>query len=78
MSFQEETKRSIVKSITFRTVVMIFDFTIIMTITHRYDVAFTVIIASNVASTVLYYFHERAWNGIMWGRKHESPVSKVI
>ena len=25
--------------------------------------------SSNVAKTILYYFHERGWNHIQWGRK---------
>lgn len=66
--FYENHKRSIVKSITFRIVVIISDFLIVTAITRRYDVALGVIIITNVASTTFYYIHERAWNKITWGR----------
>ncbi len=69
MSHQEQHKRSIVKAITFRLVIVVADFVIIVAITHRYDIAFWVIVASNISSTVFYYLHERVWNKINWGRK---------
>ena len=68
-SHKEDHKRSIVKAITFRILIMASDFIIIMAITKRSDVAFWVIIASNISSTIFYYFHERTWNKIDWGRK---------
>lgn len=66
--FSEHSKRSLVKSITFRILVLISDGIIIYSITHRYDVAITVIFFSNFSSTILYYFHERVWNRIRWGK----------
>jgi uncharacterized membrane protein len=66
---QEQHKRSIVKAVTFRVIIMASDFVIIALITHRYDVALGVIIASNIASTIFYYLHERAWDKISWGRQ---------
>ncbi|MFA5830464.1 MAG: DUF2061 domain-containing protein [Candidatus Paceibacterota bacterium] len=69
MNYQEQHKRSIAKAITFRCLVMVSDFVIITAITHRYDVAFGIIIALNIASTALYYFHERSWNKVAWGRQ---------
>lgn len=64
----EQHKRSIVKAITYRAIIMVSDFFIIFVITRRYDIAFGVIVASNVASTLFYYLHERVWNKIAWGR----------
>jgi uncharacterized membrane protein len=69
MNHKEQHKRSIVKAVTFRIVVMVSDFVIIMAITRRYDIALGIIAASNMASTFLYYFHERAWNQVKWGRE---------
>ena len=69
MSFKEHNKRSIVKAITFRATVMVSDFIIITAITHNYSVAVGVILFSNIASTLLYYFHERWWNKVRWGRE---------
>lgn len=69
MAFKENAKRSLVKSVTFRVLVIISDFIIIMLITHRYDLALAVIVLSNLASATLYYLHERVWNNIKWGKQ---------
>ncbi len=62
-------RRSILKSVTFRIVVLISDFVIVMLITHRYDFAIGVIIATNLGSAVFYYLHERVWSRVKWGLK---------
>ena len=48
--------------------VIISDMVIITLVTHRYDVALGITIATNLGSTVLYYLHERVWTKIAWGR----------
>lgn len=67
--FSEGLPRSIVKAITFRLLILVSDGIIIFAITHRYDVTVSVIIFSNVASTVLFIIHERLWNRIHWGKQ---------
>jgi len=71
MPFKERVKRTIVKSITFRALVILADGLIIYFITKSLIVATSVIIFSNIASTLIYYFHERAWNRVKWG-KHKN------
>ncbi len=66
--FAETTGRSIVKAITFRAIILTSDSLIIYLLTHRLDLTLDVMIASNVASTVLYIAHERLWNTIHWGK----------
>lgn len=66
--FHEHIGRSITKAITFRSLILISDGIIIFAITHRYDVALSVIFFSNFASTILYVVHERIWNTIHWGK----------
>lgn len=66
--FYEHIKRSVAKSITFRIAVLIADFAVVSLITHRYDIAIAVIVATNLASTILYFIHERVWNQIKWGK----------
>jgi uncharacterized membrane protein len=63
----ENHKRSIVKSVTFRVIVIISDLIIITAVTHRYDLAIGVAVATNLGSTILYYLHERVWAKIKWG-----------
>jgi len=68
MYFQEKNRRSFVKALTFRLTIMFTDFIIVFSITRRYDITVSVMLATNLASTLIYYGHERAWNGISWGR----------
>lgn len=66
--FREHTTRSIVKAITYRILILCSDALIIFAITHRYDITLGVIFVSNIASTIMYFIHERAWNNVRWGR----------
>lgn len=65
----EHIKRSVAKALTFRSVVLISDVIIVYTITHRYDLTLGVLLFSNISSTTIYFFHERFWNKIRWGKK---------
>ncbi len=69
MAFQEHYKRSLVKAITYRFIILLTDGLIIFAITKQYDTTVKVIILSNIASTVMYFVHERFWNGIHWGKR---------
>lgn len=69
MPFHEKVPRSVVKSLTFRALILASDGIIVMLITHSYGVTLGVVIATNLASTVLYFLHERAWNGVAWGKR---------
>jgi uncharacterized membrane protein len=37
-------------------------------ITHRVDMTVGLVVGTNLASTLLYYLHERVWSRIKWGR----------
>jgi len=69
MSFYENVKRTVAKSITFRILVMLTDGLIIYAITKEVFLAMGIIIFSNISSTIIYYVHERAWNKIKWGKR---------
>lgn len=68
MKFIENTKRSVIKAITFRLIILVADSVVILLVTHRYDVTLAVVLISNFSSTVLYLLHERVWNHVMWGK----------
>jgi len=72
MRFSEKVSRSLVKAITFRIMVVIFDFFIIYAITHRYDLTIGLIMVFNFSHTIVYIIHERVWNKIHWGKHHLS------
>jgi uncharacterized membrane protein len=64
----ESKKRSIVKTITFR----IIGITITLFITYMFlgnvKQSIWLTITLNVTALLLFYFHERVWNIISWGR----------
>ncbi len=66
--FHENLSRSLIKAITFRSLILITDGIIIFAITHKTDVTAGVMFFSNIASTVMYLIHERAWDHIHWGK----------
>lgn len=66
--FKETKARSIVKALSHRTIIIAADVVVIFWLTHRYDIALTVVVVSNIYSTVLYFVHERVWDQIKWGR----------
>lgn len=69
MKFYEHHKRSLIKALTFRLFILIVDFSAIIVITGRYDIALTIVIFSSLTHTILYFIHERMWNKIHWGKE---------
>jgi uncharacterized membrane protein len=50
-------------------VVLLSDAVVIYLFTRRYDLTIGLIVATNLASTILYFMHERVWDQVQWGRK---------
>lgn len=69
----ETGRRSVVKAMTFRVLAICAHTIIIYAVTRRADFTVGLVLLTNLASTVLYYFHERLWNRIVWGRAN-APV----
>ena len=65
---QENIKRSIVKTISWRVVGTLATVTISYLITGTLALAFSIGGIELVSKMVLYFFHERTWNNIKWGR----------
>ena len=62
-----EQRRSLVKAVTYRILIMILDFATIYALTGTVRVAIGFMIASNIYTTIAYWAHERAWARIGWG-----------
>lgn len=60
-------RRSVVKAVTYRALIMCLDFGTIYLFTGALRVALGFMIASNVYTTVAYLAHERAWSRVKWG-----------
>ena len=68
MPFRESTKRSLVKTITFRIIVVCFDFMVISQFVDGTEKTLWLTLLSNLIRLVLYFIHERFWNRIQHGR----------
>ena len=61
--------RSAVKAITWRVVGTTDTFIVSYFVTKKPFVAASIASLEVLTKTILYYFHERGWNKIQWGRK---------
>lgn len=60
-------RRSVVKALTYRLVIMSLDFAAIYLFTRELKIAVGFMIASNIYTTVAYVVHERVWARVSWG-----------
>jgi uncharacterized membrane protein len=67
MQSRASRKRSVVKAITYRGIIVCLDFLVIYLLTGKVETAAVFMIVSNIYTTVAYFFHERVWAGIRWG-----------
>jgi uncharacterized membrane protein len=65
---KETRKRSLAKSILWRFICIVVSIVVSYALTFRWDVAVAIGGVYNVVTMALYYFHERLWNRIKWGR----------
>lgn len=64
----EHWRRSLVKAVTYRLLIIALDVTAIYMFTGRLDIAVGFMLISNVYTSMAYYLHERIWNKIGWGK----------
>lgn len=61
--------RSFVKSLTYRVFGTLSSWAVVYVITGKGSLATLIAFWETVVKVVIYYLHERAWNGIRWGRR---------
>ena len=64
----EKIKRSLLKTISWRIIGTLDTIFISWLITGRLNLALSIGLVELVTKMVLYFFHERAWNKIKWGK----------
>jgi len=74
----EKSYRSIVKSVSWRTIGTIDTIVISYIITGKATLALSIGGVEVFTKMALYFFHERAWNGINFGRIKKSDVDYQI
>jgi uncharacterized membrane protein len=67
-------KRSIVKAVTYRGIIVCLDFLVIYLLTGKVMTAAVFMIVSNIYTTVAYFLHERVWAGIKWGMEPQKET----
>ena len=65
---KEKIKRSLAKTISWRVVGTLDTIIITWLITRTLTIAFSVGAIELVSKMILYFFHERVWNSIKWGK----------
>ncbi|MGT2509107.1 DUF2061 domain-containing protein [Cupriavidus basilensis] len=60
-------RRSAVKAITYRVLIMCLDFVTIYLLTGTFHTALGFMVVSNVYTSIGYLLHERFWARIKWG-----------
>jgi uncharacterized membrane protein len=71
MTSGESRRRSIVKMITYRAILTALLAVISWVFTGNIGQTTVITIVFSVSATVIYYLHERVWNGITWGRQQQ-------
>lgn len=65
----ETHARSLVKTLTYRVVIIISIFSVTYIITGSLDDSLSITGTTAITGTILYYLHERIWADIKWGRR---------
>jgi adenylylsulfate kinase len=70
----ETLGRSVIKTVSYRAVILVLDFISIYLFTGKVKVALGFMVISNIYTTVLYFLHERIWDRIKWGKRIIKPI----
>jgi adenylylsulfate kinase len=65
---RETLKRSVVKTIAYRTFILSLDFATVYLFTGQIKAAAGFTVVSNLYTTLVYFFNERIWDKIKWGK----------
>lgn len=69
MKTHAHVSRSLLKSVTFRAIILVSDFTVVFLLTGQIAVTTALVIITNFSSTIIYFLHERVWERISFGLK---------
>jgi uncharacterized membrane protein len=72
--FLDGQPRTISKSITWRILITINNFMIPYLLTGSWKAAAAFLTIATVMNIAIYYFHERAWNQVAWGKSIKDPI----
>lgn len=70
--------RSLTKTITFRMIMVVAGFIIAYLFTRDIGMSLGISLVRDGFATLAYFFHERAWEKIQWGRKSEEKEKSGV
>jgi uncharacterized membrane protein len=62
-------KRSLAKSLTWRVVALITTFVTLYALSKDINMATLATLITNGVNFIAYYYHERMWNAVRWGKE---------
>jgi uncharacterized membrane protein len=65
----DSRRRSLIKSITWRIICVVVSIITAYLLTGKIDVSVAIGTTYNAITMILYYFHERFWNKLEWGKQ---------
>lgn len=65
----EHWRRSLVKTVSYRVLILLIDFFVVLLFTGSVTLAIGAAATANIIKSVTYFGHERVWNAVRWGRK---------
>jgi len=71
--FKESTGRSVLKTISWRLLATLTTAALVYAFTGKIEVALAIGGIEMILKIILYYFHERIWNNVSYGRKEIQP-----
>lgn len=72
--FKESKRRSVIKTISWRLLATITTAVLVYLFTGKIEIAAAIGGIEIIVKIILYFFHERAWNNINYGKKEPNPV----
>ncbi len=73
--YKESNTRSVIKTVSYRLLIVISNYLIALFLTHSFSLAAQVAGWSFAINTLIYFFHERFWNFVKWGKKKYKNLS---
>ena len=70
----EDRTRSIIKAVSWRIFATLTTIIIVFIFTRQWVLSLSVGFFEVTSKLILYYFHERIWNRINWGKNKKMPV----
>jgi adenylylsulfate kinase len=78
LAMKETALRSLIKSLSWRFLATLTTIALVYIFTKDLTVSIGIGGVEVVAKLIIYYFHERAWNHVRFGKKHITPKTQEV